>query len=160
MTTRPGDVDDGAIDYLRRMTGMSNEQILEMENKKSGLLGISGITFDMRVLLEEESRGTVQARLAIEMFVYRIKKYIGAYAAAMGGVDGLIFTAGIGAGSDVIRKRIVAGLELFGLSINDELNNGQINVEIPLKISADDSKPIWIIPTDEEYQIAKEIASL
>ena len=160
MTTRPGDIDDGAIDYLRRISGMTNEEILTMENTKSGLLGISGISFDMRVLLEEEARGNIQAKLAIDMFVYRIKKYIGAYAAAMGDVDGLIFTAGIGAGSDVIRKRIITGLEIFNLSIDDSINTGRMNVETPLKISTADSKPIWVIPTDEEYQIAKEIAAL
>lgn len=160
MTTRAGDIDDGAIDYLRRITGMSNQDIYDMENKKSGLLGISGISFDMRVLLDEESRGNLQARLAIEMFIYRIKKYIGAYAAVMGAVDGLIFTAGIGAGSDLIRKRIISGLDVFNLHIDEAVNNGRINVEIPLKISTKESKPIWIIPTDEEYQIAKEIAQL
>jgi len=158
MTTRGGDVDNGAIDYIRRVEKMSPEEMQIMENQKSGLLGISGISFDMRVLLEESSLGNDRAHLAIEIFVYRVKKYIGAYIAAMNGVDGLIFTAGIGAGSDVIRRMIIDGLDFFDLKIDSGLNDGQINVEKPIKISTADSLPIWVIPTDEEYQIAKEIS--
>jgi acetate kinase len=98
MTTRPGDVDDGAIDYLQKQTGMTDKQILTIENEKSGLLGISGISFDMRTLLEAEKTGNKRAHLAIEMYIYKVVKYIGSYIAGMNGVNGLIFTGGIGAG--------------------------------------------------------------
>jgi acetate kinase len=157
MTTRPGDVDDGAITYLQKVTGLTDAEIQKIENTNSGLLGISGISFDMRNLLEAEQQGNTRAHLAIEMFVYRATRYIGSYIAAMGGVDALIFTAGIGAGSDAIRSRICKNLEFANLIVAENLNNGQINVEQNLKISNNNSKPIWVIPTDEELQIAREI---
>jgi len=160
MTTRPGDVDDGALLYIQQAEHLTDAEIADIENNKSGLLGISGISFDMRTLLDEAGKGNSRANLAVDMFVYRAKKYIGSYIAAMGGVDGLIFTAGIGAGSDVIRSRIIAGLDFAGLKISPDLNDGKIDVATPLKISSTDSKPIWVIPTDEEYQIAKEINNL
>jgi len=157
MTTRPGDVDDGAISYIQQCTGLSDAQMLEIENKKSGLLGISGISFDMRTLLSAEASGNARAHLAIEMFISRAVKYIGAYIAGMNGISGLIFTAGIGAGSDQIRERICARLTYAGIKIDKSKNNGQIDVEQNLKISDNDSVPIWVIPTNEELQIAREI---
>jgi acetate kinase len=160
MTTRPGDVDDGAIDYLQKQTGMTDKQILTIENEKSGLLGISGISFDMRTLLEAEKTGNKRAHLAIEMYIYKVVKYIGSYIAGMNGVNGLIFTGGIGAGSDVIRKRICSNLSFAGIYISNDSNDGKINVIQNLKISSLHSKPIWIIPTDEEYQIASEVINL
>lgn len=160
MTTRPGDVDDGAIDYLQKQTGMTDKQILTVENEKSGLLGISGISFDMRTLLDAEKTGNKRAHLAIEMYIYKVVKYIGSYIAGMNGINGLIFTGGIGAGSDIIRKRICSNLSFVGMYISNELNDNKINVAQNLKISSTHSKPIWIIPTHEEYQIASEITNL
>ena len=160
MATRPGDIDDGAIHYLMDKMHMSVKDMQKIENTYSGLLGISGETSDMRTLLELEEKGHKRATLAINMYIYRIQKYIGSYAAALGGIDGLIFTAGIGQGSDVIRARIVESLEYLGLKVNSDINNDKINVSENLKISTDDSHAIWVIPTNEELQIAEEIRSL
>jgi acetate kinase len=160
MATRAGDVDDGAISYIQNKTKYSDFEMEEIENKKSGLLGISGITSDMRTLLELEKDDNERAHLAIEMYVYRIQKYIGAYIAALDGVDAIIITAGVGCGSDEIRRRIFSGLKYFGLEVDDAVNNNKINVAENLKISTRASKPIWIIPTNEELQIAKEIINL
>ena len=160
MATRAGDVDDGAITYIQKLTKYTDYEMEEIENKKSGLLGISGITSDMRTLLEMEKDDNERAHLAIEMYVYRIQKYIGAYIAALDGIDAIIMTAGVGCGSDVIRKRIFSGLKSFGLEVDDNINNNRINVAENLKISTKSSKPIWVIPTNEELQIAKEIINL
>lgn len=158
MATRAGDVDDGAIKFLQDVTRFNDHQIDEIENKKSGLLGISGYTSDMRRLLEDSAAGKDRAKLAIEMYVYRIKKYFGAFVAALGGIDAVAVTGGVGAGSDVIRKAIFSGFECYGLKLDDSINNGRINVAESLKISTAKSKPIWVIPANEELQIAREIS--
>jgi len=160
MATRAGDVDDGAIAYIQKITGFSDDKMSEIENKESGLLGVSGVTSDMRKLLQMEKDGDERAHLAIEMYIYRIQKYIGAYVASLNGLDALVITAGVGCGSDVIRKRIVAGLSVFNLYIDDNINDNRIDVMENLKISTQSSIPIWIIPTNEELAIAKEIISL
>jgi acetate kinase len=160
MATRAGDVDDGAIKYLQDLTKFSDAQVEDIENKKSGLLGISGFTSDMRTLLEEEKKGNERAHLAIEMYIYRIQKYIGSYIAAMDGLDAVVITAGVGCGSDVIRKRIFEKLAYFNLRVADGINAGRINVAENLRINAFGTVPIWIIPTNEELQIAREIKDL
>lgn len=157
MATRAGDVDDGAVEYLQSLTKFNDADFAHIENHKSGLLGISGYTADMRTLLEDEANGNERAHLAIEMYLYRIQKYIGSYVAALNGLDGLIITAGVGAGSDIIRRRIFEPLSYFNLKVDPKLNDGKINVEEELKISAFGSVPIYIIPTNEELQIATEI---
>jgi len=160
MATRAGDVDDGAISYIQKQTKFSEEKMYEIENKESGLLGISGATSDMRKLLQLEKDGNERAHLAIEMYVYRIQKYIGSYIAALSGLDALIITAGVGCGSDEIRRRIVLPLSTFNLQVDDNINGGKINVTENLKISTGSSIPIWVIPTNEELAIAKEIVNL
>ncbi len=160
MATRAGDVDDGAVKFLQEHTGFSDLEMETIENKKSGLLGISGYTADMRTLLEDEAKGNDRAHLAIDMYVYRIQKYIGSYAAALNGLDAIVVTGGVGAGSDIIRKRLFTGLDYLGLNIDDTINKGKINVAVNLKISSVTSKPIWIIPTNEELQIARDLISL
>lgn len=160
MATRAGDVDDGAISFIQRITKFSDQQMEDIENKKSGLLGISGITSDMRTLLQMEKDGNERAHTAIEMYLYRIQKYIGAYVAALDGLDAIIITAGVGCGSDIIRRRIFEGLRLFNLFVDDSINNNRIDVDENLKISTPASKPIWIIPTNEELQIAKEVINI
>jgi acetate kinase len=157
MATRAGDVDDGAISYIQKLTKFSDEKMSEIENQQSGLLGISGVTSDMRKLLQMEKEGHERAHLAIEMYVYRIQKYIGAYTASLNGFDALVITAGVGCGSDEIRRRIVSRLGAFNLFIDDNINNGKIDVMENLKISTASSKPIWVIPTNEELEIAEEI---
>ncbi|MBN1915792.1 acetate/propionate family kinase [Candidatus Dojkabacteria bacterium] len=160
MATRSGDVDDGVVFHLNRKFRLSLDMIADIENNNSGLLGISEISDDMRVLLTEEGKGNIRAKLAIEMYIYRVQKYIGSFTTALGGVDVLVFTAGIGEGSDIIRKRICENLSLFGIEISDSLNEGKKNVRENLKISKNISKSVWVIPTDEELQIAREISTL
>lgn len=157
MATRPGDVDDGAVQYLQSVTKFDDQEFAKIQNEKSGLLGVSGYTSDMRTLLEDSKSGNKRAKLAIEMYIYRIQKYISAYIGLMNGVDAVIISAGVGAGSFVIREMIFQNLSYFNLLIDKEINTGKINVDYNLKISSFASVPIWIIPTNEEYQIATEI---
>ena len=160
MATRAGDVDDGAIKYIQDKTGFSDAKMEEIENKKSGLLGISGYSSDMRILLADEIAGNERAHLAIEMYVYRIQKYIGAFVAALNGIDAVVLSGGVGAGSDIIRARIFAGLNFLKLKIDANINSGKANASTNYKISTAKSKSIWVIPTNEELQIAHEISSL
>ena len=157
MATRPGDVDDGAVEFLQSVTKFNDEEFGKIQNEKSGLLGVSGYTSDMRTLLEDSANGNDRAKLAIDMYIYRIQKYISAYIGLLNGVDAIIISAGVGAGSDVIRERIFKDLTYFNLIIDKEINTGKINVDYNLQISSFASVPIWIIPTNEELHIAKEI---
>ncbi|HEC64819.1 MAG TPA: acetate/propionate family kinase [bacterium] len=160
MSTRSGDVDNAVIYYLVEKQGFSLEELQKIENKKSGVRGISGETADMRKLLELEKNDNKRAKLAIDMYVYRIQKMIGSYIAALNGIDALVFTAGIGEGSDIIRKRICEKLKYAGIEIDDGINGGRIDVSDNLKISTEKSKATWVIPTNEELQIAREINTL
>ncbi|KXK26822.1 MAG: Acetate kinase [candidate division WS6 bacterium OLB20] len=159
MATRSGDIDAGVVLHMARTLGMSPDRINSVLNRESGLLGLSGTTSDMRTLLEQEQDGDQRAGLAIETYIYDIKRYIGSYTAVLEGLDALVFTAGVGQGSDVIRKRICAGLDIFGIRIDDAANDGAHNVKTELKISSKDSIPVWVIPTNEEWQIAEEVTA-
>ena len=110
MGTRSGDIDPGLIFYLNRQLGLSLDRIDNILNRESGLLGISGVSNDMREIIENAKQGNKRCQLAMEMFAYQVKKYIGAYAAAMEGIDALVFTAGIGENSPLIRAMICEGL--------------------------------------------------
>lgn len=156
MATRSGDIDAGVVMYMARELKIPIEEINEILNKKSGLLGISGMTSDMRVLLQEEAAGNERAYQAIETYIYDVRRYIGSYIALLGGIDVLAFTAGIGQGSDVIRTRVCANLENFGIILDETINTGKINVSEDLKISLPASVPVWVIATNEEWQIATE----
>src|SRR5262249_16747389 len=147
MGTRPGAVDPGAILYLFQELGLSAKDVEGMLYKQSGLLGISGISNDMRALLASDAP---RARLAIEFFVYRIAKEIGALAASLGGLDGVVFTAGIGERSAEIRKRICESCAWLGVNLDSGANEkGGPRISAPgSKVSA------WTIPTDEELMIA------
>jgi acetate kinase len=158
MGTRAGDMDPGIILHLMRHRGMSFEEIDQMLNKKSGLLGISGKSNDMRTLLAAAEADDYRSKRAIGTFCYRVKKYIGAYTAALGGLDVLIFTAGVGENSAEIRARICQGLESSGIFVFDDINrkmkarHGQIT-----DISEPSSKVrILVIPAGEEKMIARE----
>jgi acetate kinase len=135
---------------------MSLDEVESLLNKQSGLLGISGLTNDMRVLQSElEEHNDRRARLAIEIFCYRVRKYIGAFLAAMGGADAVVFTGGIGENSYEIRGRICEGLEWAGLSLDSEKNKKTIAQEAA--ISTGDSRlAAYVIPTDEELLIARD----
>jgi acetate kinase len=156
MGTRSGDIDPAIVNLIASKEGLSAHEVETLLNTQSGLLGISGLTNDMRVLQEElREHDDRRARLAVEVFCYRAKKYIGAFLAAMGGADALVFTGGIGENSPEIRARICEGLEWAGLVIDADRNQKLIRLEG--MISREDSRlAAYAIPTDEELLIARD----
>jgi acetate kinase len=156
MGTRSGDLDPAIVGLIAAKEGMSASEVETLLNKESGLLGISGLTNDMRELQSElEEHDDRRVRLAIEIFCYRARKYIGAFLASMGGADAIVFTAGVGENSPDIRARICAGMEWAGLKIDDARNRQMVGREG--LISTDDSKLLaFAIPTDEELLIARD----
>jgi len=153
MGTRPGAVDPGVILHLFQGLGLSAKDVESILYKQSGLLGISGVSNDMRALLASTEP---DARLAVDYFVYRAAKEIGALTAALGGLDGLVFTAGIGENSPEIRKRICQASEWLGIELDDEANARKAS-----RISSSTSKvPVWMIPTNEELMIARHTGVL
>jgi acetate kinase len=156
MGTRSGDVDPAVVNLIATKEGLSTQEVESLLNTQSGLLGISGLTNDMRVLQQElKEHDDRRVRVAIDVFCYRAKKYIGAYLACMGGADAVVFTGGIGENAPDIRKEICDGLEWFGLKIDDKKNAGAIGKEE--RITTDDSKlHAYVIPTDEELLIARD----
>ena len=155
MGTRCGDIDPAIVAYLERVTGKTVAEIDKLLNKKSGLLGISGISNDMRSLLEAEGQGEVRAALAIAIYCYRLRKYIGAYTAALGEVDAVVFTAGVGENSATVRERTLATMRPLGYQINSKKNEQAGGQAVDV---AEESSPIRIlvIPTDEELLIAQD----
>jgi acetate kinase len=152
MGTRSGDLDPSIILHIVGREGLSLAEANTLLNKHSGLLGISGLTSDMREIISERKNGNKQAELAFQVFTYRIKKYIGSYVAAMGGLDAVVFTGGIGENSPDVRAASCTGLEFLGIQIDDEKNNSQNKEKV---ISADSSKvKVMALPTDEELVIA------
>jgi acetate kinase len=155
MGTRCGDVDPGVISFLER-DGMTSAQIDEMLNKKSGLLGLSGVSSDMREVLKAADEGNHRALLALKTFCYRVRKYIGAYVASLGGLDAVIFTGGIGQGSAVVRALALQGLECMGIALYDKRNSEARGDDVSV-ISTDNSKvAVLVVPTDEERMMARE----
>jgi acetate kinase len=156
MGTRSGDIDPAIVNLIATKEGMSSSEVDTLLNTQSGLLGISGLTNDMRVLLAElKEHDDRRVRLAIEVFCYRARKYIGAYLACMGGADAVVFTGGIGENSPEIRARICAGLEWAGLRLEAGRNEQTVGCEG--MISTDDSRLLaYAIPTDEELLIARD----
>jgi acetate kinase len=150
MSTRAGDLDPGLVTYLARQRLMTTDDIERMLTRESGLLGISGSTGDMRTLLERQD-GDRDARLAVDIYCYRIRKTIGAYAAALGGLDALVFSGGIGEHASTVRARICDGLGFLGIEIDADRNAGHAAV-----ISSDHARVlVRLIPTDEELVIAR-----
>jgi len=156
MGTRSGDLDPAIVSVIARKEGMSSSEVDALLNTQSGLLGISGLTNDMRELQAElKEHDDRRVRLAIEIFCYRARKYIGAYLAAMGGADAIVFTGGIGENSPDVRERICAGMEWAGLNLDASRNQQTVGREG--QISTDDSKLLaYAIPTDEELLIARD----
>ncbi|MDX1674689.1 MAG: acetate kinase [Longimicrobiales bacterium] len=161
MGTRSGDVDPAVLDYISVKEGLDLRGVENLLNKQSGLLGISGLTNDMRELLEEaEEHYDRRARLAIEIFCYRARKYIGAYLAAMGGADAIVFTGGIGQNAPLVRASILEGLEWMGAELDDDANAATTGSESG-RISKESSRlQAWVIPTDEELLIARDTVRL
>ena len=154
MGTRAGDLDAGILQYLMNKYGMSIDEMLNILNKKSGVEGLSGVSSDFRDLEKAAEEGNARAQLAEEKFAYEVKKYVGAYAAAMGGVDAIIFTAGVGENCDKMRRMIFTGLQPLGM-ILDEEKNRQRGFEREISTESSPVK-IIIIPTNEEYMIARD----
>ncbi|MBP3361489.1 MAG: acetate kinase [Clostridia bacterium] len=156
MGTRTGSMDPAVVTYLFDQ-GLDSKQVNTLMNKESGVYGISGVSSDFRDLSEASKNGNKRAQLALDMFTYGVKKYIGAYAAAMGGVDAIVFTAGVGENDNETRAAIVDGLEFMGIKIDSEKNNKRGTVDI----SADDATvKTLVIPTNEELMIAIDTLNL
>jgi acetate kinase len=157
MGTRSGDLDPAILDHVASKEGYSGPEIEGILNKQSGLLGVSGLTNDMRELLAEEAEhGDRRARLAIDIFAYRARKYIGSYLAAMNGADALIFAGGIGENASVVRARICEGLQWMGIAIDSERNAAMVNGKEGRIDAAGSRIEVWVIPTDEELLIARD----
>ena len=158
MGTRAGDLDLGAATYIMDKEGLTTAEFNNLVNKKSGLLGVSGVSSDARDIDAAIKAGNHRANLAREMFIYRVKKYVGAYAAAMNGVDILVFTGGIGENDAFIRAEIVKGLSFLGVTLDEEANNCR---GVERVISTPDSRlTVCVIPTDEELMIASDTEAL
>ena len=161
MGTRAGDHDAALDFYVMQKEGYSPPEMDAILNKKSGILGITGKYVDRRDVIEAASQGDKRANLAIEMEAYRLKKYIGAYAAALGRIDTLVFTAGVGEMSPIIRAKVLEGLDILGIKYDPEKNEIARTRNAELDISADDSPvKIFIIPTDEELVFVEDVVAL
>lgn len=158
MGTRSGDIDPTAVEYIARKEGLDFDGVMNLLNKKSGVLGVSGVSSDFRDLLAAADEGNKRAKLAVDMFCYRVAKYIGAYTAAMNGVDLIAFTAGVGENNGFVRSQICDYLGFMGVQIDAKAN--EVAGE-ERKISTDDSKVlVYVIPTNEELAIARETVRL
>ena len=158
MGTRAGDLDLGAATFIMDKEGLTTAEFNNLVNKKSGLLGVSGVSSDARDIDAAIKAGNHRANLAREMFIYRVKKYVGAYAAAMNGIDILVFTGGIGENDAFIRAEIVKGLSFLGVTLDEEANNCR---GVERVISTPDSRlTVCVIPTDEELMIASDTEAL
>lgn len=154
MGTRSGNIDPALIPYIMEQTGKSVEEVLDVLNKQSGMLAISGFSSDLRDIEIEALKGNTRAQLALDVFADRIHKYIGSYAARMGGVDAIIFTAGIGENSMVIREKVLQGLEFMGVYLDPDLNNikgKEVHISFPYS-----PVKVLVIPTNEEIMIARD----
>ena len=158
MGTRSGDLDPGVIEYIAKKEHMTLEEVLKVLNKESGVLGLSGVSSDFRDLAEAMEQGNEQAAVAVEAFCYRVAKHIGAYTAALNGVDAIVFTAGIGENAAHIRSMVCEYLGFLGITIDEEKNAVRGK---ETEISTPDSKvAVFVIPTNEELAIARETAAL
>ncbi len=156
MGTRCGDVDLAVAEYVMQQTGMDIHEFITVANKKSGLLGISGVSSDIRDINKAASDGNKQAQLSLEMDYYRIKKYIGSYAAALGGVDVIVFTAGSGENRDELREAVMDGMEFMGVDFDKDANKNFTRGEICLISKPSSKVKVYVIPTDEELVIMRD----
>ena len=160
MGTRSGDIDAAAVEFLCNKKGMDIHEALVYLNKKCGMLGVSGVSSDYRDLTAAAKEGNYRAQLALNMFTYACKKYVGAYMAALGGLDAVVFTAGVGENTPHIRASVLADMQAFGIEIDAKKNEYKHDGAIH-EISADASKvKVLVIPTNEELVIARETAAL
>ncbi|HNT36107.1 MAG TPA: acetate kinase, partial [bacterium] len=155
MGTRCGDIDPAVVLYMIDLEGYNPEKVGGLMNKKSGLLGVSGVSNDMRELLQACEQGNERAQTAVDIFCYRIKKYIGAYAAAMGGVDLVIFTGGIGENAPIVRKKCCEDLAFMNIEIDDQANNN-VKGRDAIISNADRHVKVFVVHTNEEVVIARD----
>ncbi|MBQ9200875.1 MAG: acetate kinase [Bacteroidales bacterium] len=155
MGTRSGDIDAGAVAYLMEKEQLTPRQMSDLLNKKSGIMGVSGVSSDMRELVSAADGGNDRARLAMDMYHYRIKKYIGAFAAAMGGLDLLVFTGGVGENQSYARSEICSGLEWMGIKLDHAVND-RVHGDTALISTPDAGVKVIVLPTDEEWMIASD----
>lgn len=158
MGTRCGDLDAAVVQFIMNKYNMSADECLNMLNKKSGVLALSGVSSDFRDIEDEAEKGNEDCQLALDKFAYEIRKYVGSYAAALGGLDCLVFTAGVGENSPETRERVCESLEFLGVKLDAEKNKVRGK---EMLISTPDSKvAVWVIPTNEELMIAQDTAEL
>ena len=160
MGTRSGDVDGGVITFLENKLGVNATQMSDLLNKKSGMLGITGVSSDMRELEVAQKEGNPRAILADKMYNYRIKKYIGAYAAVLGGVDVIVFTGGVGENQASMRANTLEGLEFLGIKIDPELNAATVRGKEGIISTPDSKVKVVILATDEELMIAQDTMNI
>lgn len=159
MGTRSGDIDPSVMEFICKKENLDINGIMEVLNKKSGVQGLSGVSSDFRDLQAGAADGNERCEMAVDVFCYRVLKYIGAYVAAMNGVDAIAFTAGLGENDEIVRRKVVSRLGYLGITLDEEVNNNGRGKEIA--ISTPDSKvPVWIVPTNEELAIARETVAL
>lgn len=154
MGTRCGDIDPAVVTFLQEEANLSSKEVNNIMNKKSGVLGLSGVSSDFRDVEDAAEKGNNRAKLALDVFYYRVKKYIGAYAAAMGGVDAIVFTAGLGENSPEARYEVCKGLEFLGIKIDE--NKNKVRGKITDVSTADSKVKVYLIPTNEELMIARD----
>ncbi len=159
MGTRSGDIDGGAVSFIQKKLGLDADGISNLLNKKSGVLGITGISSDMREIDAAAAKGDEKARLALDMYFYRIKKYVGAYAAAMGGADIIVFTAGVGENQSNMREEVCRNMEWMGVKLDCE-KNAAIHGEEAVISTPDSKVTVVVVPTDEELMIATDTMAL
>lgn len=159
MGTRSGDIDGGAITFVMEKEHLTASEMSDLLNKKSGLAGITGVSSDMREVFAAAEAGNKRCQLALQMYAYRVKKYVGAYAAIMGGVDVILFTGGVGENQSDFRENVCAGLEFIGASVDKE-KNMTVHGEEAIISTPDSKVKVCVIPTDEELMIAKDTMAL
>ncbi len=157
MGTRSGDIDPAAVEYLRAKLNLKPEEVVDYLNKKCGVMGVSGISSDLRDLTAAKEQGNERAALALEMLAYRVKKYVGSYIAVLGGVEAVVFTGGIGENAPLIRRLVMEGMEYCGakLDLDKNLTRGETYIN-----TADSKVKIMVVPTNEELSIARETKTL
>lgn len=159
MGTRSGDIDPAVVQYIAKKEGKSIDEVINILNKQSGMLGISGVSSDFRDVKKAEAAGDYRAKIANEAFEYRVAKYIGAYTAAMNGVDAIVFTAGVGENDHIIRSNICKYLGYLGVKLDEE-KNSEIRSKEALLTTEDSKVKVYVIPTNEELAIALQTQEL
>ena len=160
MGTRSGDIDASAVEFLARKKGLNHADMVTYLNKKCGVAGISGVSSDFRDLIAGAEAGNERCALALDMFAYQTKKFVGSYAAAMGGLDCIVFTAGIGENTPTVRADVCHGLEFLGVKFDDKANDAKNDGSIRVISTKDSKVAVLVIPTNEELVIARETAEL